>query len=445
MAQGPSPERPASPFRLNLEQQRKRAKDLLASLRASDAGALQRLHAQHRRVPAAGPHGAFETLSQAQFVIARELGLPSWPKLKAHVLAMDSAWASLARGAIAPDHGMTTLHIRCGSDIKPTLKAAGFTGDFLEYSDALCQGPVLAGARWLDRRADFLADSYGDWVGRSREQIANDLISAEEKLRTAAARYHRIVLWFEHDSYDQLILARCLAQFAATPAARLELVSIGQYPGAVRFIGLGQMPPEALSLLWKQRKPVTPRQLQAGLAVWASLRADDPRPLATMGRAGMGDFPQLAGAVRRHCQELPWTGDGLSLTERLILQLLAERPRTIGDAYRALMMEREPLPWLADLMFRFIVKNMKAVSQPVLASGFDSKDRDWPKELLTITPAGRAVLAGEIDWLSLRPPARWLGGVCIPEAASCWRWDEPTASVVLRRPAIGQTYDAPKS
>ena len=370
-------------------------------------------------------------------MIARELGLPSWPKLKAHVLAMDSAWASLARGGIAPDHGMTTLHIRCGSDIEPTLRVAGFTGDFLEYSDALCQGPVLAGAGWLDRRAGFLADSYGGWMGRSRKQIANDLKAAEEKLRAAAAHYQRIVLWFEHDSYDQLVLARCLAQFVGTPAARLELVSIGQYPGAVRFIGLGQLPPEALSLLWTQRKPVTGRPLQAGLAVWASLRADDPRPLASMGAAGMPDCPQLAGAVRRHCQELPWTRDGLSLTERLILQLLAERPRTVGEAYRDLMMEREPLPWLADLMFRFIVESMRAVSQPVFASVFDGEDRDWPKERLTITPAGRAVLAGEIDWLSLRPPVRWLGGVCIPEAASCWRWDQPTASVVLQRQAVG--------
>ena len=48
----------------------------------------------------------------------------------------------------------------------------------------------------------------------------------------------------------------------------------------------------------------------------------------------------------------------------------------------------------------------------------------WPQERLTITPLGRAVLAGTVDWLSLRPPARWLGGVLIPRAGP-WlaRWD----------------------
>ena len=43
--------RTASPFRLNLEQQRKRAKELLAALRAGEPAALQRFRSRH-------PHGA---------------------------------------------------------------------------------------------------------------------------------------------------------------------------------------------------------------------------------------------------------------------------------------------------------------------------------------------------------------------------------------------------
>ena len=50
---------------------------------------------------------------------------------------------------------------------------------------------------------------------------------------------------------------------------------------------------------------------------------------------GIAELPQLAGAVRRHCQELPLIGTGLSLTERLILQLLAEAPRTVGQTLSA--------------------------------------------------------------------------------------------------------------
>ncbi|WP_201306020.1 hypothetical protein [Roseomonas harenae] len=41
-----------------------------------------------------------------------------------------------------------------------------------------------------------------------------------------------------------------------------------------------------------------------------------------------------------------------------------------------------------------------------------------------------AVLAGEVDSLSLRPPVGWLGGVRIARASPCWRWDGDAATVV---------------
>jgi hypothetical protein len=158
------------------------------------------------------------------------------------------------------------------------------------------------------------------------------------------------------------------------------------------------------------------------------LRLADPTPLATAARTGIPELPHLARAVRRHCQELPWLEDGLSLTERLVLQLLAEQPRTAGETYRDLMLEREPLPWLSDLMFLFVLESMKRVGEPVLTGTFEPDEHRWPQEQLTITPLGRAVLAGNVDWLSLSPPERWLGGVHIATAPPCWRWEDRAAT-----------------
>jgi hypothetical protein len=202
------------------------------------------------------------------------------------------------------------------------------------------------------------------------------------------------------------------------------MVTLEHYPGAMRFIGLGQLPPEALSLLWNERKPVTPRQARVGQSVWRLLRQADPTPLAA---AAFPELPFLARAVRRHCQELPWTTDGLSLTERLILQLLAERPRSFGQLFRDLTWDREPLPWLGDLMLSALVEAMKRVSRPVFTTAFDRRD-----QRLTITPVGRSVLAGETDWLSLEPPERWLGGVCVRANRPCWRWDDARGTTVFR-------------
>jgi hypothetical protein len=417
-------------FRLNLEQQRKRAKELQRALRTGEPAALRRFQAHH---PHASSHPTSRgiRLSEAQLVIARELGLPSWPRLKSHIGAMERARDSMTGTAAAIDAGMRTLHIRCGSDVKSTLQEGGFTGDFLEYSDPFCRGPVVDTADWLRRRAMFIA-SYLDGSEPDVEQLAARLEEAEARLRSAPDLYERVVMWFEHDSYDQLILARCLAQFAGRPPRRLELISVDHFPGGMRFIGLGQLPPEALRLLWATRQPVSEQQRSTGLAVWNALRAADPSGLAAIARSGTPDLPQLAGAIRRHCQELPWTRDGLSLTERLVLEMLVDGPHRVGPMFRDLTLERDPLPWLGDLMFRSIVQAMKQVSEPVFTGLVDEPESPVWREQLTITPMGRAVLAGDVDWLSLRPAERWVGGVAIRPGAPCWRWDAVSGGAILR-------------
>jgi hypothetical protein len=198
----------------------------------------------------------------------------------------------------------------------------------------------------------------------------------------------------------------------------------------MRFIGLGQLPPEALRLLWLERTPVPAEASCVGQSVWEALRSPDPRPLAILAAQGTPSIPQLGRAVRRHCQELPWTQDGLSLTQRLILTLLAEGAKSANQVFRDLMLEREPLPWMSDLIFHDIVEGMRDVVRPAFTGTFEGEDRRWTKEILTITQLGRAILAGNVDWLSLAPHARWVGGVLIPGSAPCWRRDDANASVV---------------
>ena len=51
-----------------------------------------------------------------------------------------------ARHRIAPmtaaDADLHTLHIRCGSDLQGKLGEAGFGGDFVEFADPFCTGPL---------------------------------------------------------------------------------------------------------------------------------------------------------------------------------------------------------------------------------------------------------------------------------------------------------------
>lgn len=72
----------------NLEQQKKRARELLDAARAQDPAALLRFRTHHPRFAALSESEwppARIGLHDAQLVLAREHGFPSWPRLKAHI------------------------------------------------------------------------------------------------------------------------------------------------------------------------------------------------------------------------------------------------------------------------------------------------------------------------------------------------------------------------
>src|SRR4029077_1716809 len=76
------------PEKPDLAQERKRAKDLLKALRSHESDAIARFRSHHPRFADLTPdalHAADVKLSDAQWVIAREYGFPSWPSLRAHI------------------------------------------------------------------------------------------------------------------------------------------------------------------------------------------------------------------------------------------------------------------------------------------------------------------------------------------------------------------------
>jgi hypothetical protein len=133
-------------------------------------------------------------------------------------------------------------------------------------------------------------------------------------------------------------------------------------------------------------------------------------------------LPHLAPALHRHLQELPSNASGLSLTQFLILQLLDESASTIGDLW-VRYGSREPLPFLGDTMFLHIVSEMGHTTVPVVARTTTATGQPF-RDHVAITDAGRDVLHGITDWLTLQPPPRWVGGVHIEAQRRTWRWDE---------------------
>lgn len=316
------------------------------------------------------------------------------------------------------------LHVRCGDDILEALRSLG-RGPAVKWCDPLCQGPApsgLRGAAWRAVRARFLADAYGP---RYADALA--ALAAEDRALMQGAKHDEIVLWFEADLFDQSILMALLARFGPClrRATRLSLVCIGAHPDVPRFIGLGQLSAAQLDALLPRRDAVTAAQVALAAHAFAAFRDPDPRALAPFLRDD-GTLPFLADALRRHAAEFPAVPDGLGLTERSVLERLAEGAADPSTLFRAVQ-AREARPWLGDLMLWRIVQGLAAPPVPLIRI---DGPHDWWRDRATLeattmrlTAAGERILSGKDDRIALSPVDRWHGGVRLHPGGPDWRWD----------------------
>ncbi|MDP1907479.1 MAG: hypothetical protein Q8K85_04200, partial [Hyphomicrobium sp.] len=321
---------------------------------------------------------------------------------------------------------LRTLHIRCGGDIRDKLIEAGIEGDFLSFADPAWLGPPPASNAWIAGRAALIAER----TGLSRQKIRADLGDAYWRLARAPADYGRIVLWGEHDLYDQAALVRVLASFAPRKKLpRIELISIDRFRGIKRFIGLGQLSAAQLATLWPRRKPISRQQLAFGAKAWAALRAPTPEPLEALCKGDLRALPFLKAALQRQLQELPWTKDGLSLTERNALAALAKGPRSAAEVFAEAQTRRDPQPFMGDLFFWSVLRDLLETPRPPIAVSAATRRAAWHKRVLRLTPVGKALLAGKLDWQATGPLERWVGGIAISRGAPAWRWNPRTARI----------------
>ena len=318
---------------------------------------------------------------------------------------------------------LNILHIRCGDDIEAKLAEAGIEGHYLSFADPAWLGPPPQFNAWVAGRAQLIAER----TGLPRAKVREELGDSYWRLARAPKEYKRIVLWFEHDLYDQAALARILASFAARK--KLPPIELIQVEGA-----LGNLSPAQLLKLWPRRKRVTSAQMAQAKAVWSALCAETPEPLMALVKTAMRDLPFMKAALVRHLQELPWTNDGLSLTERQILQAIAKGPLAVSEIFAAVE-KRDPQPFMGDLFFWSVVRDLIDAPTPPVSVSTATRRLAWPKRVLKLTAAGRALLEARSDWQASEPLDRWVGGIVVVPQAPPWRWNPRKAAAELAKAA----------
>jgi len=310
-----------------------------------------------------------------------------------------------------------TLNITNGDSAVEIMKQAGVSGEFLPWRDVLHEGPVPDGLSLEELskvRAQFIAERGWGTV----EEITDSFEQRDSVLK-AFGSYQKVILWFEHDLYDQLQIIQILDWFHQQDIGDVELsiICTEQY--------LGLLSPEEMKLLVQFEQPITPEHLSLSAKAWTAFRSDTPENWCQLLDTDTSVLPFLEGAVVRLLEEYPNSANGLSRTAQQALTIISEGETAQGKVF-AKNQQLEERVFLGDASFWVVLNELLGSSSPLitLSEGKESVLPASKAQQLTITQAGLDVLAGNVNWLDVCDIDHWIGGVHLaPSDIWCWSSD----------------------
>ncbi|MFN2577871.1 MAG: hypothetical protein ABR607_09310 [Pyrinomonadaceae bacterium] len=326
------------------------------------------------------------------------------------------------------------LHIHNGDSTAGTARQANIPGEHIAWREALVCGPTPAGLseqEFIDTRARHLADSYDVPVEKCKKELR-----AMHQALAAFSEHDEVVLWFEHDLFCQIQLIYLLNWFAGRNLGqtKLQLICIDEFPGVKIFHGLGQLNEEQLRSLFPGRRQLTAEQLALATKAWAAYCAPDALRLIALLKSDMSALPFLKDALSKHLQRFPSTRNGLGRVENAGLELVPAGYGKFRSLFPAFI-RRESAYGFGDAQLYASMRRLALAPNPLLKQkNGPGAGKDPGSMLLSsfeITDDGKAVLAGEQDFVITNGIDKWLGGIHLRGRESAWRWDEDSQQLLV--------------
>ena len=330
-----------------------------------------------------------------------------------------------------------TLHITNGDVAATVIEKAAIGGEVLPWRDVLHEGPVPAGLS-LEQMSEIRAQFIADCSWQTLEKARADFRARDSKL--ASFRKHQeVILWFEHDLYDQLQLLQILDWFARQDLdeTALSMVSHGDY--------LGTMQPESLAALYPRRRIVLLEDLELGGKAWSAFCSPDPKRWEDLIGMDTASLPFLGASVVRHLEQYPSLRNGLNRTEEAILKAVQAGIAKPGEIFAAAQASEESR-FMGDSLFWLYLARMTESEPPLLQvsngrpfrlPSFCASSDEFNEQSILITYVGEKVLANERDWIEINGIDKWLGGVHLTSRAA-----EKASYASLRSPDSLQRTEA---
>lgn len=331
--------------------------------------------------------------------------------------------------------GKGVLHIVNGDVVGDKLRQGIVQGDVLVWREVYSHGPVfLEPAEQNNRlvRAHYLEQTMGipqkEFIQISKEQ---------EKILADFHKYDEVVLWFEHDLFDQTMLCYLLHWFSKQKkgSTKLSLLCIGEYPGIELFRGLGQLSVEQMETLSGTWKLIGDKELEVGQALWEAYVSPNPESLQQCLASDTSALPFAHDAFVAHLSRFPSTKNGLGIVEQITLEMIHkgikspyELFKNVGDKLHILGM--------GDLQYWPILKRMAQGPYPLLQTrglkefpSYNEPGMQFQDCEVELTAFGKNVMSGTEDWIGKKEIDEWYGGVHLQGVTPRWRWNSSSQTI----------------
>jgi hypothetical protein len=413
--------RKSLPQNPNLSYLKKEAKALKQSTEKKDYSVSYRI-AEHLT---SYKMGAPLSLTDAQFVIAREYGFTSWPQLKASLLGQEQRSSDTKNERPLSER----VNFTCGDMASSALKHCGVEGQRLPWKDIFCIGPLPATddyKTFLLERAKFIKD----WTQLEGLPAPEKMAQQELRLLQDTLSANAIVFWIWPHLSNQLLLLFLI-----------DWYKTNDYQGELLWVDASektaQIDTDNVGLLINSETCLSTMQLAHASRVWKALRRHTPEELISILKENNTCFPHLNDALWRYVEELPDSSTGLSLQQHNVLESIQSGCKRPHSIYK--YVHRHEKYYIAgDWSLWAVIAEMINTAHPLIET-VDGRaffyppttmSEDFDKQTLALTKLGKQVLNAEISNLNLNGRNRHWGALEF-SGEKYWQYDKRFRRVVF--------------
>ncbi|MCM3748830.1 sigma-70 family RNA polymerase sigma factor [Paenibacillus pasadenensis] len=320
------------------------------------------------------------------------------------------------------------LHIVNGDHLADTLRQGVVEGEILAWREIYPVGPVFVD---MDEKANRAARAryLEDALGIPQAEYLNS--EKQEQILNNFNKHKEVILWFEHDLFDQTMLAYLLHFFSKQNLqdTQLSLLCIGEFPGIDLFRGLGQLTATQLKSLSGTWHTVGQRELETGRNMWEAYTSSIPDKHIQFLEEDLSALPFMRDAFEAHLSRMPSAFNGLGRIEQTTLEIAASGIQSPYELFQQVGNQLNVFG-LGDLEFWYRLKKMATEPCSLLHiqgleafPDFKHEAPSFQNCIITLTELGREVLGGDKDWIALKEIDDWFGGIHLQDGKISWRWD----------------------